>query len=103
MRTHRVTVTVFEGDARPSRRGKFPNRFTTSFYWDTTEHGARCLFGRERNAELGQPFPVGRESIAHDPAKPDRRVEYFVSQYEGRTTTACIVSELWPRYAGMYE
>jgi len=103
--THKVRKATQYGDSRPSRRN--PNspadRFTDFYEWDTTEHGARCIFGRELNADRRSPGYVTEEELPHNPDKPDRRVVYVVTRWEGVTKTHIYTSELWPRYSGMYD
>ena len=103
MNTYRVTVTICLGDARPSRNTHRSNRVVGAYEWETTEHGAKTLFGRELNMAKRLRFQVATEELPHNPEKPDRRVVYVVTQIEGITYTDVIVQERWPRYQGMYD
>lgn len=103
MNTHRVIVTASLGDARPSRKTHRSNRVVGTYEWETTEHGAKTIFGRELNIAQRREFQVATEELAHNAEKPDRRVVYVVTQIEGITYTDTIVQERWPRYEGMYD
>jgi hypothetical protein len=104
-KTHRVSVSYWAGDVRPSRKAHdapLTGHLLSSWYTDVTERGALTVFGRERNNELRRLYQVGTEYVSRSD-QPDRLVGYFVCQYEGITYTTVVVRELWPRYVGMYD
>lgn len=100
--THRVSVQTWRGDLRPSSRCAKTWALSTEWAIGTTEHGAKCVFTREANTARNRLFQVGEEWLPFDAEKPDRKVLFIVTEYEGITRTDVIISERYPRYDGMY-
>lgn len=102
MRNMKVTLQFWHGDMRPSQQrytmgadgGPVPvpnyGRFSSSYEWRTTEHGARTIVGRERNAETRRHDHVAMETKTREDGVT---LHYIVSRWEGVYTTAILWSE----------